>query len=232
MPSDSKSKPTGQKAPEAGTGGALSRLGELGWQALPAIGSAIGFAGFVAVIGAAIEWIRFDAANLPATQAVLAVPEKELVIIGALALAAFVLGAVLAVMLVYLIDSNGDATPNTARGLVAVGFFEMVATLCFIEVHHPVAYALLGIWLVVIGLAAAYVVAAVMADFTRRTQLQRARAKWSLRTKSSKKPKRHLTRLTRRTCNFTQTSPRKPGKRLSSRYFRRRERGGVPFVSG
>ncbi len=165
------------KAAEGGPEGALKRLGELGLQALPAIGSAIGFAGFVAVIGAAIEWIRFDAAHLPATQAVLAVPERELVIIGALALSTFVVGAVLAVLLVYVIDSRGDATPGTARGLVAVGVAEMVVTLFFIEVRHPWAYVLLVIWLAVIGIVSAFVVAAVMRNFTLRTQLKRMRKK-------------------------------------------------------
>jgi hypothetical protein len=163
---------SGKKAGEG-----LSRLGELAWQALPAIGSAVGFAGFVAVIGAAIEWIRFDAAGLPATQAVLAVPKQELVIIGALALVVSLVGAMLAVLLVYLIDENGDATPSTARGLVAVGVVEMLATMRFIGERHVIVYVLLVFWLAVIYVAAAYVVAAAMGSFTRRSKLKRARTK-------------------------------------------------------
>lgn len=84
MPSSPESTASGQKpkakAAEGETGGVLSRLSELGWQTLPAIGSAISFVGFVTVVGTAIEWIRFYAAHLPATQAVLAVPKQELVI--------------------------------------------------------------------------------------------------------------------------------------------------------
>ncbi len=175
MPSPEEKPPA--SAPEGGDEGVLSRLGGLAWQALPAIGGAIGFAGFVAVIGAAIEWIRFNAAHLPATQAVLAMPKQELVIVGALALGAFVVGAVLAVLLVYLIDSDGNATAGTARGLVAVGFVEMVVTLFFIDVRHPVAYVYMGIWLAVIGIAAAYVMAAVMSNFTSRNKLRHAREK-------------------------------------------------------
>jgi hypothetical protein len=177
MPSSSASGPTPEaKTADGGGAGALNRLTELGWQALPAIGSAIGFAGFVAVIGAAIEWIRFEAAHLPATQAVLTVPKQELVIIGALALSAFVVGAVLAVLLVYIIDSNGDASPGTARGLVAVGVIEMTVTLFFIEVHHFRTYLLLGVWFVVIGIVASYVVASVMRNFQSRSKLKRVGA--------------------------------------------------------
>ncbi len=179
MASGAEDKAPGQapkdKAAEGGAG-ALTRLSELGWQALPAIGSAIGFAGFVAVIGAAIEWIRFEAAHLPATQAVLAVPKQELVIVGALALSAFVIGAVLAVLLVYIIDSNGKATPGTARGLVAVAVIEMLVTLFFIEVHHHFAYFLLFVWLVATGVVAAYVVAGIMRNFQSRGELKHVRA--------------------------------------------------------
>jgi hypothetical protein len=179
MPGDPGGKASAQapkaQTAEAGATGTLTRLSELGWQALPALGSAIGFAGFVAVIGAAIEWIRFEAAHLPATQAVLAVPKQELVIIGALALSAFVVGAVLAVLLVYIIDSNGKATPGTARGLVAVAVAEMAVALFFIEVHDHFAYVLLGIWLAFIGVVAAYLVANVMRNFESRAELKRVR---------------------------------------------------------
>jgi ABC-type multidrug transport system fused ATPase/permease subunit len=166
---------TNAKPEAAKEGGVLSRLSELFWQALPAIGSAVGFAGFVAVIGAAIEWIRFNAVNLPATQAVLAVPRQELVIIGAIALVGFVVGGVLAVLVVYLIDNDGDATPNTARGLVIVGVLEMIVTLFFIGVHHRITYVLLGIWLALIGVVAANFVVPIMRNFTNRSRLKSAR---------------------------------------------------------
>lgn len=163
-----------EKSAEGGADGGLSRLSELAWQALPAIGGAIGFAGFVAIIGAAIEWVRFDTARLPATQALLAVPRPELVIIGALALGVFVVGAVLAVLAVYLIDSHGNATPGTARGLVAVGVIEMLVTLVFIHTTWW-GYVLLVLWLVILGLAAAEVAGEVMRNLRSRTALKRAR---------------------------------------------------------
>ena len=62
MAASATATPAGSAAAaEPEVGGVFGRLSELAWQALPAIGSATGFAGFVAVIGAAIEWICFDA---------------------------------------------------------------------------------------------------------------------------------------------------------------------------
>lgn len=167
---------TGTAAPASSQEGFVGRLSELAWKALPAIASAISFVGFVAIIGGAIEWIRFDAAGLPATQAVLAVPKQELVVIGALALGVFVIGAFLAVLIVYLIDSDGNATPRTARGLIAVGALEIAVTLWFIGHHHEGKYVWVGIWLILILLLAGDYVGLVMRDFRRRTKVKKARA--------------------------------------------------------
>ncbi len=180
MPDGADGKATAPTATSDGassTGGFLSRLSELAWRALPAIGSAIGFVGFVAIVGGAIEWIRFDAAQLPATQAVLAVPKQELVVVGALALSVFVFGAVLAVLAVYLIDSEGNATPQTARGLIALGVIEMSVTLLFIGRHAFGKYLWLGVWLILILFVAGYFVGLVMRDFRRRTKVKHARGR-------------------------------------------------------
>jgi hypothetical protein len=162
---------------ESAADGAFKRLSELAWQALPALGSAAGFVAFVAVIGTAIEWIRFDAAHLPATQAVLVVPRHELIVIGALSLAVFVAGGLLAVLIVYLIDNKGDATVGTVRGIVIVGAVEMVIALFFIKGHSIGTYVLLLLWLGVIGVVAAYVVAIAMDNLKKRAKLKRARAR-------------------------------------------------------
>jgi uncharacterized membrane protein len=178
MAGEAKAKPDAAKAkPGVADGeadGVFSRLSELAWQALPALGSAAGFVGFVAVIGAAIEWVRFRAAHLPATQAVLVVPKHEFVVIGALALAVFVAGGLMAVLLVYLIDNKGDATVGTVWGLVAVGVIEMFVTLFFIDKSDPGTYVYLGIWFVLIGVLMAGVVGEVMRFFRERTALRRA----------------------------------------------------------
>lgn len=171
--------PDGDKAggasPAASSEGLLGRLSEMAWKALPAIGSAIGFAGFVAIVGGAIEWIRFDAAHLPATQAVLALPKQELVIEGARALIVFVVAAMLAALLVYLIDSKGNATPRTARGLVAVGGIGLLTAVVLIRGHHGWAtYFLLIAALAWITLVAFYAVGLAMRDFRRRIKLKQA----------------------------------------------------------
>jgi hypothetical protein len=177
MTASADAKAASASPPNADAGGVLSRLSELAWKALPAIGSAIGFVGFVAIVGGAIEWIRFDAAGLPATQAVLAVPNHELVVVGALALGVFVPAAIGAVLVVYLIDSDGNATPRTARGLIAVGIAEMAVSLFFIGHHDPLKYVWLGLWLILILFVAGYLVGLVMRDFRRRTKVKRARAR-------------------------------------------------------
>jgi hypothetical protein len=165
-----------QAAPAAGgvEEGMLAHLSKMAWQALPAIASAISFVGFVAVVGAAIEWVRFDSAHLPATQAMLALPRQELVAIGALALGSFVVGAVIAVLLVYLLDNKGNASAYTARGLVAVAVAEIAVTLFFIGRHPWWTYLLLSAWLIAIGVVAAFVVSSVMRNFMSRSRLKRA----------------------------------------------------------
>src|ERR1700760_411908 len=145
--------PDGNKgsAAPASSEGLLGRLSELAWKALPAIGSAIGFAGFVAIVGGAIEWIRFKAANLPATQAVLAVPKQELVVVGALALALFVLAAVFAVLLVYLVERQGNATYDAVRAIVAIGVLELVVALILLDSPSPFEAIALIVWFCALG---------------------------------------------------------------------------------
>jgi hypothetical protein len=152
-----------------------SRLTELAWQAVPAIGSAVGFIGFVAVVGAAIEWIRFRSAHLPATQAVRVIPRPELVTIGGLALAGFVVAAILAVLVVYLIDKKGDATVQTVWGLVSVAVVEMLIVLFFVDVRHPVVvYPLLILWLLITGLVVGSAISEVVGHVRFRADLKTA----------------------------------------------------------
>jgi len=73
--------------------------------ALPVIAGGIGFAGFVALLGAGVVWIRFDAAQLPADQALAKFPQGDLIGTGAVTLMLFLILGVLAVLLVYLLQS-------------------------------------------------------------------------------------------------------------------------------
>ena len=123
----------------------LARITELAWQAVPAIASAIGFAGFVAVVGGAIEWVRFWSAGLPADQAVKVIPKQELVTIGAVALIAFTLAGLVAVLVVYVLDDKGDVSVPTLRGLVVLTVVGMAVTLVFARVDAWV-YVVVGGW--------------------------------------------------------------------------------------
>jgi hypothetical protein len=127
----------------------VRRLVDLALSALPAIGGTIGFVGFVAVIGGAIQWVRFQSAQLPAAQAVHVTPRGELVAIGAQSLILFTLLGLLAIVIVYLADPRGEGNVATARALAVVAALEFVAVLLLV---HVSALALLAGALVVIGL--------------------------------------------------------------------------------
>jgi hypothetical protein len=167
-------KPAATPAAGAETEGVLSRLSGLAWQALPAIGSAAGLAGFVAVIGSAVELIRFHAAKLPETQAVLAVPRAELVLVGAIALAAYFGAGLLAVLVVYLIDNNGNATVATVRAIVGVGLIEMGVTIAFINAGPWWTYLWLYVWLLLLGFVSADLAGEIVRNFRARTKLRQA----------------------------------------------------------
>lgn len=67
---------------------------------LTVIGTGIGAIGFVIFFGGFIVWTRFDAAGLPANEAVAQVPRNELVVTGASFLVPALLGALLAAAVV------------------------------------------------------------------------------------------------------------------------------------
>ena len=134
-----ESTATGNEQPQ----GALGRLTQLAWQALPAIAGAISLLGFVALVGGAIEWVRFWSAGLPADQAVRAVPKPELVTIGAVSLVGYSILGLLVVLGLYLIDKRGNATLGTLRGLFALAVLESFVTLCLVDlpIWESVLYA-------------------------------------------------------------------------------------------
>jgi len=118
-------------------------------QALPAIGSAVGFVGFVAVLGAAIEWVRFSAAGLPADQAVRVASRPELVATGAVSLIAFTLLGLLAVMVAYLADPRGEGTVRLGVWTVILGLGEALFAAWYTtdgwENRVVTGFALLGL---------------------------------------------------------------------------------------
>jgi len=74
----------------------------------------------VSFTGGAILWARFDAADIPADQAVAAVPREELVTVGAASLAGFLVVGGLALVVSYLCDSSGLASWGLACWLTAL----------------------------------------------------------------------------------------------------------------
>jgi hypothetical protein len=113
--------------------GLLARLGELAWQALPAIAGAIGVVGFVTLVGGAIQWVRFWSAGLPADQAVRVMPEAELVTMGAASLILFTVAGLLAVLLLYVLDSDGNASLRTLGGLFVLAVLELLVALLVVD---------------------------------------------------------------------------------------------------
>jgi hypothetical protein len=112
---------------EAGRAGAPARLVELAMQLAALLVTAIASISFVAFVGAVVLWSRFEAAQLPADQAVAVQTEADLVTVGAIALVLFVLGGLLAVLLLRILDAQGRPTLRTRRGLLVVVGLEILA---------------------------------------------------------------------------------------------------------
>lgn len=101
----------------------------------PALLSAGGFAAFVAATGAAVVWARFYAATLPADQSVDALPNGELIVTGAFALALFMVLGVLAVVIVYIAEPTPDASGRLTRGLLLLFALEGLAVIGLEDAH-------------------------------------------------------------------------------------------------
>ncbi|HEX2232699.1 MAG TPA: GDSL-type esterase/lipase family protein [Thermoleophilaceae bacterium] len=85
--------------------------------------------GLVAAVGAGILWMRFWAARLPADQAVDAVARQELVVTGAQAVALFAVLGLVAMVLVWLLDGQGQWVRATRRGLALLIVTELVVAI-------------------------------------------------------------------------------------------------------
>jgi hypothetical protein len=96
-------------------------MNEVKEAAVKALAAGISVAGVV-VIGQAVAWVRFSAADLPADQVMALLGRSELIAIGAVSLAYFAVGGILAVAAAYGLDSEADpkANPSTPNGLVVI----------------------------------------------------------------------------------------------------------------
>jgi hypothetical protein len=84
---------------------------------------------FAGIVGSAILWVRFWSVNLPADQAVNAVARDELVTTGTQALGLFAVLGLLAVVIVWLLDGNGQWVRATRRGLLAIAVAELLVAV-------------------------------------------------------------------------------------------------------
>lgn len=86
--------------------------------AVPAVLSGLGLSGLVSILGAAVLWSRFNAAGLPASEAVGDQPTGTLIVTGAASLALYLVLALVAVLTVYLLQgvvlSHVLERPNSA----------------------------------------------------------------------------------------------------------------------
>lgn len=132
--------------------GALGRLGDLVIAAIPPLISVAGIVTFVALVGGAIQWVRFWAAGLPADQAVRAMPKAELVVIGAVSLIAALLAGVFVVLLVFLVERQAvEKRKVTMWVLLVLTTLELMVALVFVDEEWWVI-ALLAAWFAALGL--------------------------------------------------------------------------------
>jgi hypothetical protein len=129
--------------------------GDISIKVISAFIAAVASAGFVAAVGGGILWARFRGAHLPADQAVAAVSNHELIVVGGTTLVGFLLAGLAALVGVYVLDSTGSPTPRTRRGLIVLMVVEIAVAIVFIESD----------FLTQLLLAAAFVTAGVLVAF-------------------------------------------------------------------
>ncbi len=115
------------------------QLREVGTRVGVVLASLGGVLAFIAAVGGAIVWTRFQAAHLPAEQALDAMPRGELIATGAISLAAFGVLGVVAAASVFLIDHGGkqqmQRTPGLSRGLLVLLTLEAIAITAMAVTH-------------------------------------------------------------------------------------------------
>lgn len=88
----------------------------------------------VAAMGGAVAWARFDASELPASQAVALIGRTELIATGAYALLGFVVAGLVALACAYALDKDGTTGSHSVHGLIVIVALEVaVATALTLE---------------------------------------------------------------------------------------------------
>jgi hypothetical protein len=110
-------------------GGPGPRLWSISLQLLAATA---GLTAFIAFVGAAMFWIRFDSLDLPADRAVALLPRSDLLAVGAHSLFVPLLIGLAAVYIIFLIGPTADRGKPTPRLWIALGAFVLVGLLVLI----------------------------------------------------------------------------------------------------
>jgi hypothetical protein len=129
-------------------------------KAIAYLATGAGFLTFVGVTGAAVTWMRLNAAELPATQALQLVGPRHLVADGAVALIAFAVLGLIAVTFIYVVDIPSRDTDEMRHGLTLLAVSESFIAIWLADrdldlPHETAAFlgvAALGLVTIVIAL--------------------------------------------------------------------------------
>jgi len=130
---------------------------------LKLVGAVVGAAGWVAVVGSAVLWIRFNDVGAPASQTVALLPPDLRFVVGARYLVLPLVLALLAFVALWLMRDPATASGRNARGRVPPGLLPLLIGIALVGI---VAMALtnvsFGSRLVLIGICVAFVVVTVL----------------------------------------------------------------------
>jgi hypothetical protein len=129
------------------------------------LASGVGVAAIVAALGGAALFVRFWTARIPAAEALTVVPNAELIVRGAMALAFYLVLGGAAVAVVWLLDPQGQPGRGTIVGLLGVVVAEMLVPV-WTAANVPDAVRIL----ITVGLVAAWVLGSVLLPKLRRSE--------------------------------------------------------------
>jgi hypothetical protein len=158
-----RAQPTAAVA--SGPGPTLA-LAELLRRGVLAVAAGVGVVGWVVVVGAGIEWARFQALDVPGDQAVAAVPKQQLIVVGAVSATLSLLAGALAVALAYAVDPEGKSSRRMAAFLGALGLLGVVAAIASpMSGAHVALLAVAAAFLMALAVIVAHVTASRFLGF-------------------------------------------------------------------
>lgn len=120
-----------------------------------ALATTAGLVTFVAVTGGAVTWMRLYTAQLPADRALEVIPQQDLVQVGAVSLALFVVLGLVAVAGVYAADPAGRQTDDMRHGLAILVTVEIIVAIVLADADPWRKWVGIGLCAAVGGLGVA-----------------------------------------------------------------------------